>query len=262
MLMIPLLVVLALAPIAAIIWYVYAKDKHEKEPTKLLFYCFALGIVSIIPALLGSELGVSLGLDESSNILVTFLFAFFAVAFPEEGAKFLFLRFYIFPKKEFNEPYDGIIYTIMIGMGFAAFENIIYVVQGGWEIGLLRMFTAVPAHAVFGGMMGYYVGLAKMSSNYQYRTLQLAKGLGIAVTLHGLYDFFLFQQNFEILGFMSFVLLLASIRYTQKAIAIHQNSSPFSAQNIALQTQHIPTDEQLLPTQLPDLTKDNDQVII
>lgn len=262
MLMIPLLVVLALAPIAAIVWYVYAKDKHEKEPTKLLFYCFALGIVSIIPALLGSELGISLGLDESPNMFMTFLFAFFVVALSEEGAKFLFLRFYIFPKKEFNEPYDGIIYAVMIGMGFAAFENLLYVVQGGWEIGLLRMFTAVPAHAVFGGLMGYYVGLAKMSPNYQYRTLQLAKGLGIAVTLHGLYDFFLFQQNFELLAFMSFILLFASIRYTQKAIAMHQEISPFSAQNLALQTQDTPTDEQLLPTQAPDLTKDDEQVII
>lgn len=261
MLMIPLLVVLALAPIAAIVWYVYAKDKHEKEPTKLLFYCFALGIVSIIPALLGSELGISLGLDESPNMFMTFLFAFFVVALAEEGAKFLFLRFYIFPKKEFNEPYDGIIYAVMIGMGFAAFENLLYVVQGGWEIGLLRMFTAVPAHAVFGGMMGYFVGLAKMMPNRADRTLQLAKGLGIAVTLHGLYDFFLFQQNFEILGFMSFILLFASIRYTQKAIAMHQEISPFSAQNLALQT-NTPTDEQLLPTQALDLNKDDEQVII
>ncbi len=259
--MIPLLVVLALAPIAAIVWYVYAKDKHEKEPTKLLFYCFALGIVSIIPALLGSELGISLGLDESPNMFMTFLFAFFVVALAEEGAKFLFLRFYIFPKKEFNEPYDGIIYAVMIGMGFAAFENLLYVVQGGWEIGLLRMFTAVPAHAVFGGMMGYFVGLAKMMPNRADRTLQLAKGLGIAVTLHGLYDFFLFQQNFEILGFMSFILLFASIRYTQKAIAMHQEISPFSAQNLALQT-NTPTDEQLLPTQALDLNKDDEQVII
>ena len=261
MLMIPLLVVLALAPIAAIVWYVYAKDKHEKEPTKLLFYCIALGIVSIIPALLGSELGISLGLDESPNMFMTFLFAFFVVALAEEGAKFLFLRFYIFPKKEFNEPYDGIIYAVMIGMGFAAFENLLYVVQGGWEIGLLRMFTAVPAHAVFGGMMGYFVGLAKMMPNRADRTLQLAKGLGIAVTLHGLYDFFLFQQNFEILGFMSFILLFASIRYTQKAIAMHQEISPFSAQNLALQT-NTPTDEQLLPTQALDLNKDDEQVII
>ena len=237
--MIPLLVVLALAPIAAIVWYVYAKDKHEKEPTKLLFYCFALGIVSIIPALLGSELGISLGLDESPNMFMTFLFAFFVVALAEEGAKFLFLRFYIFPKKEFNEPYDGIIYAVMIGMGFAAFENLLYVVQGGWEI-----------------------GLAKMMPNRADRTLQLAKGLGIAVTLHGLYDFFLFQQNFEILGFMSFILLFASIRYTQKAIAMHQEISPFSAQNLALQTQVTPTDEQLLPTQALDLNKDDEQVII
>jgi hypothetical protein len=61
---------------------------------------------------------------------------------------------------------------------------------------------------------------------------------------------------------MSFILLFASIRYTQKAIAMHQEISPFSAQNLALQTQITPIDEQLLPTQAPDLTKDDEQVII
>lgn len=274
MLMIPFLVLLAFAPVVAIIWYVYAKDKYEKEPTKRLITCFALGVISVVPALFGSELGISLGLEESGNIVGTFLFAFFAVALPEELAKFLFLRYYIFPKKDFNESYDGIIYAVMIGMGFAAFENIIYVLQGGWQIGFLRMFTAVPAHAVFGAMMGYYVGLAKMNSVRNERNLQLAKGLGIAVVLHGLYDFFLFQQKVEILGLMSFVLLLLGIRYTRKAIAMHQQISPFSAENIALQEQMkidvelsmqtvlISTDEPYPPTTQTDLTKDDNQIVI
>lgn len=282
MLMIPFLVLLALAPVAAVVWYVYAKDKHEKEPTKLLITCFALGVISIVPALFGSELGISLGLEESGNIVGTFLFAFFAVALPEELAKFIFLRYYIFPKKEFNEPYDGIIYAVMIGMGFAAFENIIYVIQGGLAVGVLRMFTAVPAHAVFGAMMGYYVGLAKMNSSRSQRNGQLAKGLGIAVVLHGLYDFFLFQQKIEVLGLMSFILLLLGIRYTQKAIAVHQQVSPFSAQNIALQQQQqeqeqikanpelssewqtvlISTNELSPPTIQADIIDDDEQIII
>ena len=203
MLMIPLLVVLALAPIAAIVWYVYAKDKHEKEPTKLLFYCVALGNVSIIPALLGSELGISLGLDESPNMFMTFLFAFFVVALAEEGAKFLFLRFYIFPKKEFNDPYDGIIYAVMIGMGFAAFENLLYVAQGGVSVALMRMLTAIPAHAVVAVIMGYYVGLAKF--DLTHRSELIRKGLLYPILLHGAYDFFLLQKSIPGLSVLAFI---------------------------------------------------------
>lgn len=278
MLMIPFLVLLAFAPVVAIIWYVYAKDKYEKEPTKLLIACFGLGVISIVPALFGSELAISLNLKESGDIVDTFLFAVLGVALPEELAKFIFLRYYIFPKKDFNEPYDGIIYAVMIGMGFAAFENLLYVIQGGLAVGILRMFTAVPAHAVFGAMMGYYVGLAKMNSSRSQRNLQLAKGLGIAVVLHGLYDFFLFQQKIEVLGLMSFVLLLLGIRYTQKAIAVHQQVSPFSAENIALQEEEqikinaqlsaelqtvlISTNELSPPTMQADIIDDDDQIVI
>ena len=61
--------------------------------------------------------------------------------------------------KEFDEPYDGIMYGVAVSLGFAAIENVLYVYMdgGGYQTGLLRMFTAVPAHAVFGVMMGYFV---------------------------------------------------------------------------------------------------------
>lgn len=245
-----LLLLLALTPVAAIIWYVYARDKYEKEPTRLLLACFMLGVVSVIPAVLGSQLGVSVGIDESPNIFMTFLFAFLVVALSEEGSKYLFLRYYIFPKKDFNEPYDGIIYAVMISMGFAAFENVLYVLQGGWQVALLRMFTAVPAHATFGVFMGYYAGLAKMTTNPQQRQQLLLKGLLLAVALHGAYDFFLFQQNIEGLTLVSFVGLILGIRYARRTIAILQNVSPFSDPNIVDHAQAQQINDQV-PTIYP-----------
>ncbi len=151
---------LAIAPAAAIIWFVYTRDLYDREPAGMLAFSFLLGIVSVVPAIVGSLLGGHF-FDVSENPAITAAYAFGVVALSEEAAKFLFLRYVVFRHPAFDEPYDGIVYAVMIGMGFATFENILYVADGGLETAFLRMFTAVPAHAVFGVAMGYWVGLAK-----------------------------------------------------------------------------------------------------
>lgn len=219
------LLALALAPAAAIIWYIYTKDEYEREPAGLLFVAFLLGIVSIVPALIGGAIGEHLGVGTSINIFMTAIYAFIVVALSEELAKFIFLRGYLFRKPDFNEPFDGIVYAVMVGMGFAAFENIVYVAGGGLEVALLRMFTAVPAHAAFGVIMGYYVGMAKFDE--RNRNKLLLKGLFWAVIAHGAYDFFLMQERFEALGVVAFIVLFISIQYSRQAIELHSNASPF-----------------------------------
>ena len=220
---------LALAPIAAIIIYFYQRDKYDREPTALLIRAFVYGVLSIVPAFLGSWLGTALGFEISPNIFITFVYAFFVVALSEEFAKFLFLRFGLFPNKDFNEPYDGILYSVMVSMGFAATENILYVYEGGISLALLRMFTAVPAHATFATIMGYYTGLSKFIP--QRRSEFLLKGLGGAVFMHGLYDFFLMQMNYEGMAFGAIGSLIVSIIYSKKAVRIQVENSPFNPKN-------------------------------
>jgi RsiW-degrading membrane proteinase PrsW (M82 family) len=88
---------------------------------------------------------------------------------------------------------DGIIYSIMVSMGFATLENINYVYLYGYGTAFIRMFLSVPAHASFAMVMGYYVGKAKFDSEKSF--MLLLKGLAIAVLFHGLFDFFIFLQN-------------------------------------------------------------------
>jgi RsiW-degrading membrane proteinase PrsW (M82 family) len=219
------LLALALAPVFAIVWYVYAKDKHDKEPKRLLFLAFSIGVLSIIPALIGHQVFSPYG-EISDNILSTAFYAFIVVAFSEEFGKYLFLRYVMFKKAHFNEPYDGIIYAVMIGMGFAAFENLMYVAEGGLSVAILRMFTAVPAHAIFGVTMGYWVGMAKFEPFK--KNLYLATGLLVAVLLHGAYDFFLMQTNYPAMSLVTFIGLIPAIRWSKKAIKVHAENSPFN----------------------------------
>lgn len=219
-----LLLTMAIAPAVAIIWFVYSRDKYDKEPVNMLILAFVFGLMSIIPAVIGSGMGGQF-FYVSSNPIMTAIYAFGVIALSEEFAKFIFLRFIIFKRPEFDEPYDGIIYSVMIGMGFATFENFLYVADGGLETAILRMFTAVPAHAVFGVAMGYWVGLAKFDR--LRRKEYLMKGLAVAVILHGAYDFFLMQSNIPGLFVLSFIGLYAAIRWSLKAIRQHREISPF-----------------------------------
>lgn len=229
------LLLLALAPVAAIIWFVYTKDEFDKEPTSLLVKSFLYGLLSIPLALAGEQLGEPLGLGISEDLWRVFGYAFFIVGLSEELAKYVFLRWRLFPKRDFDEPYDGIIYAVMIGMGFAAFENLLYVFNSddGFSIAILRMFTAIPAHASFGVIMGYFVGMAKFDP--VHKKSLLLQGLFWAVVAHGAYDFFIMQQNWPALGILTIVTLIAIIIFSQKAIKIHQLASPFHPDNIDTQ---------------------------
>jgi RsiW-degrading membrane proteinase PrsW (M82 family) len=185
-------------------------DKYDPEPVGLLLKSFLLGM-GCVALPLGFQLLASMyGFRETNDSLFdTALFAYGIVGLSEEFAKFLVLRLYAYPKNAFNEPLDGIVYAVMIGMGFATLENIAYVGQYGFGTGVARMFLSVPAHATFAILMGYYVGLAKFVPDQ--RDTLLLKGLLIAVFFHGSFDFFLFSgNNILALGAAIFTLIIAA----------------------------------------------------
>ena len=218
------LISLALAPVVFLMTYVYVKDQYDREPLKYLIITFILGIATAIPVVyIGGVLRQGLGVSHDS-ILGLAVYAFIVVALTEEGMKYLVLRYYNYPHKEFDEPYDGIMYGVTVSLGFAAIENVLYVMDGGQDVALLRMFTAVPAHAVFGILMGYYVGRAKYLKNGS-PFLERLKGLGIAVLFHGLYDFFLFL-NAGLVTLFAFVSLAIGIWLARRAIKQHHELSP------------------------------------
>ena len=156
---------MALAPAFAIALYIYWKDTHEKEPVGVLVMCFIFGVLICFPAgFWNSGVFEIFGFDLDNNhngLLLSFFMAFFVVGLGEETLKYLVVIFYAFRKPCFNEPFDGIVYAVMVSLGFAAFENIFYVMEGGLGVAVLRMFTAVPMHAAFAVIMGYYIGLSK-----------------------------------------------------------------------------------------------------
>lgn len=219
----------AIAPVAAVIVYIYVKDKYEKESKRYLTLAFVLGgVVSIIiTTILYLFFDLFLPLPDDYSIWQQFVKAFFVVGFIEEFSKYLMVLGFLQPRTVFNEPYDGIIYAVMVSMGFAAVENIMYVIQGGINVAFLRAFTAIPAHATFGIIMGYYMGKAKFSKNkFKWNLI----GLFTAVLFHGAYDFFLFIGFIPGISIGAFVSLIVGVILSKRAIKAHQEISHFKEQ--------------------------------
>jgi RsiW-degrading membrane proteinase PrsW (M82 family) len=131
------------------------------------------------------------------------VYAFFIVAFIEEICKFLGIRYFAYTRKEFDEPLDGIVYGVMVGMGFATIENILYVEKFastglGYQVAFQRMFLSVPAHGTFAVIMGYFVGKAKFDKNNEI--LFMILGVAGAILFHGTFDFFLFVKDATVVG--------------------------------------------------------------
>lgn len=208
------LLLLAVLPSIVLLIFVYKMDSYEKEPKGLLFGLFFLGVVSTIPAALLEVLGdfiLALFVDEETSIY-NGIEAFMVVALIEEGFKFLFMYILTWKNKAFNYKFDGIVYAVFVSLGFATFENILYVADGSVATALLRGVLSIPGHMTDAVFMGYYYGLAKdmhargkksQCTTYMWLTLI------VPVILHGIYDCCLFiGSGISIIIFFLFVVLI------------------------------------------------------
>ncbi|WP_026906576.1 glutamic-type intramembrane protease PrsW [Paucisalibacillus globulus] len=170
------------APALALMSFFYLKDKIT-EPIPLIIRTFIYGCLLVFPIMFIQYAFTS---DQIGNLFVQ---AFFVVAFLEEFFKWFIFLYVIFQHTEFDAHYDGIVYAVSISLGFATIENILYLFVNGIEYAFSRAIFPVSSHALFGVIMGYYFGKAKMNS--ENRILNIALALVIPITLHGLYNFIL-----------------------------------------------------------------------
>jgi len=178
------LLIIALVPVFIILVYVYSRDRYEREPLMLLFEGLVAGGVIVFPVVYFENHMQQLGVNFAVYVL-------------------------IWKNPEFNELFDGVVYAVFVSLGFALVENIGYVFgsETGIKVGLMRAFTAVPAHAMFGVMMGYRFGLARFIPSKRLKYLGLA--FLVPFLFHGVYDFILMSQNqFLIFLFLPFVCYL------------------------------------------------------
>ena len=185
----------ALLPIVVLGFYIYNKDKEKPEPTGQLLKAFFYGVLSVFISLCISIPLGAFGLysAEPTTMAGAVSKAFFAAAIPEEIAKFLMLLLLLRKNPFFDEKMDGIVYAVCVSLGFAAFENVLYLFSNAEEfvsVGITRALFAVPGHFCDGVLMGYYYSKVKFCPDATEKDRIMV--LGAPIIVHGLYDAILF----------------------------------------------------------------------
>ncbi len=203
-----LVVLISALPGILIALGIWALDR-KREDSRNIVGLFFLGMAITIPAYAAQELSTMAGFGDTTSIAKTLLYAFVIIAFTEEIFKYIAMRFYLMPKAYFDEKMDGIVFCVIMAMGFATLENALYAADLGLETVLVRIFTSVPAHGVFGAIMGYFISRAKFDAANKQRHIILA--FVIPFVLHGLFDFFILQEYSEDMMGLSLLVLLAGL---------------------------------------------------
>jgi RsiW-degrading membrane proteinase PrsW (M82 family) len=198
------LIFLSFAPVLIIAFYVYFRDKYEKEPLQLLLKALGAGALSMVPVFFVEQF-LSLFTPDTPGPWEAGYTAFIVAGVTEELFKYLFLVWLVWRNPNFNEKFDGIVYAVFVSLGFAGVENVIYVMANGTGVGITRALTAVPAHALFGVVMGFHLGIARMVPELRTRHLWLA--VLVPILLHGIYDFII-MSGYD-WGFLLFLPYLA-----------------------------------------------------
>lgn len=188
-------IVAALLPAALLFFYIYRKDVAQPEPPKWLWKAVWYGALSAIAAII-----VGIFLPEPTDVMPQFkdtvvgavLTAFCSAAIPEEACKLLMLWLLLRKNPFFDEHLDGIVYATCVGLGFAGFENILYVfssLDDFVSVAISRGIFAVPGHFFFAVAMGYFFSLSSFSSTTETeRKRNMLLAFVVPVMLHGIYD--------------------------------------------------------------------------
>lgn len=182
--------------------FVYWLDRYEKEPKLLLGAAFFWGVIIAGGGafIINTVLGIGVYVVTSSDAVTNFATASIIAPIVEETLKGLAVAvvFFMF-RKEFDSVLDGIIYGSMVGLGFSAIENTLYIYRdgysaGGWEgllaLAFIRVILVGWMHAFFTAFTGIGFAIARLNKNILIKIIAPIIGIGIAISAHAFHNTF------------------------------------------------------------------------
>lgn len=217
------LLVAALLPAVVLIYYIYRKDGVRPEPTAQVITSFFLGWLAVPITLCVVFPMMALGLysDEPTTLLGGVISSFLGAAIPEECAKLFLLWLFLRRNSHFDERLDGIVYAVCVSLGFAALENIFYLISNyeAWtSVAITRALFSVPGHMGFGVLMGYYYSLAAMGGADRRKARVMT--LAAPILAHGIFNSLLYAVG--VMPAISLLLTLLFIYFCYKLWKIGQ----------------------------------------
>lgn len=202
----------AVAPAIALLCFFYLKDDFEQEPIHMVIRCYLFGAILVFPILF-----IQFALNEEGLVNTLFMEALIQSAMIEEFLKWFIVVVAVYHHVHFNQRYDGIVYASAVALGFASAENVLYLLANGVETAFFRAIFPVSSHAIFGVVMGYYLGKAKF---YPHRKVRyLLYSFLYPFLLHSLYNLILLTQNHWLYFLIPFMICLwiVGLRKVKKA---------------------------------------------
>lgn len=205
-----------LPPVLWLAFYLY-EDHDHPEPKILLLLAFIGGMASALLALLGECFWVAFstgscrsGLGQADPITLLLV-----VALIEEFVKYLPVKFFIMKRRDFDEPIDGMVYMMTSAMGFAALENLLFVlpifrqnVFAGLEVSTTRFLGANLLHALSSGLVGFFLARAYFSPRRHHF---IALGIIIASIFHAAFNYLIMLNIIADQSIIYVVLLLLTM---------------------------------------------------
>ena len=216
-----IVIICAILPAVALVLYIYLKDKYQREPLGQIMKGMLYGVISALMAILVASGLSMIGLvpAEINSVNTAFGTAFFGAAIPEEMAKLLMLWLLLRHNKYYDEYVDGIVYAVCVGMGFAGFENILYLISADdWHsVAVSRAIFSVPGHYMFAVTMGYFYSMVHYGIHRKRNMWAL---FIFPVLFHGVFDALLMsgQVMSEWAAEMTIIAFLAFFVLVQKRV--------------------------------------------
>jgi RsiW-degrading membrane proteinase PrsW (M82 family) len=199
------------APALLWLWFwMYQEDRDEPEPFGLVVISFILGGIIVLVAMWMEKFSLNFISDNTTQIIVW--------AAMEEILKLIGVSFIIFGNNIVRRPIDYPMYFIATALGFAAFENVLYLIKPlstsgsivGMLTGNLRFLGSTLLHAIASSMIGSALGLSFYLK--QNRGIYFLIGITAAIVLHSVFNFFIMKgsgENFlSVFGFLWVVAII------------------------------------------------------
>ncbi|MFP4470723.1 MAG: PrsW family glutamic-type intramembrane protease [Bacteroidales bacterium] len=206
---------LFIAPAIFLMLILMALKVMDKSTHKLFMGSYFMGLLAAIPMALVLYIIHHYWLEHFSSIRRILFFSFALVGFMAEFFKFIILRYFVIPKDSVTKPFDGILFSVMISMGYATLANVFFFFEWTYSDDLYVVLYTIPfANLLIGIILGFFIGMGKFRTNH----IDSFTGLGVAVFFQGFYNFCLISHDYLLLGMVATGTLIISIMLAVKSL--------------------------------------------
>jgi protease PrsW len=212
---------LLIAPVIFFILIILARKIMERKVLNLFTSAYFVGLLTAIPMMLALYFVYEYWLSHVQSLRRILFYSFVLIGFLSEFTKFLMLRFYYLPKESFTKPFDGILFSVMIAMGYATTANAYFLYEWKYSDDVQIVLYTLPAASLFIGIiMGFFTGMAKFRTNY----FDSLTGLAASFFFYGFYSFCLISQDYAVLGLLGAGIVIISILLAVKSLNTDVNN--------------------------------------